>query len=70
MNGEKVVRALERAGLVFRRQTGGHRILRHPETKASVSVPIHGSKDLKPGTLHRIIRQAGLTVDEFRRLLK
>jgi predicted RNA binding protein YcfA (HicA-like mRNA interferase family) len=34
---------------------------------ASVTVPNH--KELKPGTLRSIIRQAGLTVDEFLALL-
>ena len=34
-----------------------------------VVVPFHGGKDLKPGTLRSIIRQAGLTVDEFLDLL-
>jgi predicted RNA binding protein YcfA (HicA-like mRNA interferase family) len=30
---------------------------------------VHGNRDLKPGTLRAIIRQAGFTVDEFRDLL-
>jgi predicted RNA binding protein YcfA (HicA-like mRNA interferase family) len=34
-----------------------------------VVVPHHGAKDLKPGTLRNVIRQAGLSVEEFRRLL-
>lgn len=70
VSGEETVRALERAGFVFRRQTGGHKILRHPEMKITVPVPIHGGKDLRPGTLRGIIRDAGLTVEEFRRFLK
>ncbi len=35
---------------------------------AHASVP-HHRKDLKPGTLHQIIKDAGLTVDEFIALL-
>ena len=70
VSGDETVRALEKAGFVFRRQASGHRILRHPDTKVTVPVPIHGSKDLKPGTLRSIIRDAGLTVEEFIQLLK
>lgn len=70
LNGEEVVSALERAGFVFRRRTGSHAILRHPETKVTVPVPVHGGKDLKTGTLRGIIRDAGLAVEEFLQLLR
>jgi len=35
----------------------------------TVTVPVHAGRDLKPGTLRSIIRQAGLTVEEFTALL-
>ena len=70
VSGPEAVRALKRAGFEFRRQEGSHSILRHPETRVTVPVPIHGGRDLPPGTLRDIIRDAGLTVEEFRRLLK
>jgi len=41
----------------------------HPDGKVAV-VPLHGARDVLPETLHGILRQAGLTVEEFRRLLK
>jgi predicted RNA binding protein YcfA (HicA-like mRNA interferase family) len=34
-----------------------------------VTVPVHSNRDLKAGTLRSIIRQAGLTIEEFSRLL-
>jgi len=68
-NGREVVAALLRGGLELRRQRGSHHVLRHPETLAVVSVPVHGSADLRAGTLRAIARDAGLTVDEFRKLL-
>lgn len=70
VNGREVIRAVERAGFVFDRQVGSHVSLRHPETRLSVTVPVHGARDLPVGTLRRIVRDAGLTVEEFRRLLK
>ena len=34
----------------------------------TVTVPVKAGRDLKPGTLRSIIRQAGLTVEEFTNL--
>jgi mRNA interferase HicA len=58
-----VVRALEKSGFVFDRQKGSHAIYYHPDTQATVSVPKHSS--IKKGTLMNIIKQTGLTKDEF-----
>lgn len=39
----------------------------HPDdTRRTATIPFHGSRSLKAGTLRNITRQAGLTVDEFR----
>lgn len=70
VSGPEAVRALQRLGYVERRQSGSHVVLSHPATRRTVPVPVHGGRDLKPGTLRAIIRQAGLTVDEFVELLK
>jgi predicted RNA binding protein YcfA (HicA-like mRNA interferase family) len=59
--------ALERAGFVFRRQSGSHMILRRDQPYARAVVPDH--KTLRPGTLRRIIADAGLTVEQFLQLL-
>jgi hypothetical protein len=37
--------------------------------RETVTVPVHSGRDLKPGTLRSIIRQAGLSVEEFKELL-
>ena len=42
----------------------------HPLTKKVAVVPMHGGKDVLPETLGGILQQAGLTREEFRRLLK
>lgn len=67
--GPKAVRALERTSFEFRRQVGSHAIPRRPETRRTVSVPSHGARNLPPGTLASILRDAGLSADEFVRLL-
>jgi len=68
ISGRKCVRALERAGFYLKRQTGSHLVLRRDEPFAQVVVPDH--KVLDRGTLRAIVRQAGLSVDEFVSLLK
>jgi len=35
----------------------------------TVTVPVHSSRDLKPGTLRSIIKQAGFSLEEFKALL-
>ena len=68
ISGKKCVSALERAGFYLKRQSGSHQIMRRDEPFCQVVVPNH--KILDRGTLRAIIRQAGLSVNEFLRLLK
>jgi predicted RNA binding protein YcfA (HicA-like mRNA interferase family) len=67
LSGRQVRAALERAGFVFRRQTGSHMILRRNEPYARAVVPDH--KQIRAGTLHRIITDSGLTLEQFLQLL-
>ena len=59
---------MSKIGYEFDRQTGSHMILRqsmHPHRR--LTVPDH--REVAKGTLRSIIREAGLTVDEFKALL-
>jgi predicted RNA binding protein YcfA (HicA-like mRNA interferase family) len=67
LSGREVRTALERAGFVFRRQAGSHMILRRDTPHARVVVPDH--RQIRAGTLRRIITDAGLTVDQLMQLL-
>ena len=70
ISGQRVVKALTRAGFVLDRIVGSHHVLKHPENASrAVSVPCHSNRDLKAGTLRAIIRQAGFTVEEFSELV-
>ena len=52
------------------RVSGGHYILKHEDRRpGEVVVPYHRGRDLKRGTLASIIKQAGLTIEQFRKLL-
>ena len=64
-----VLRALQRAGFVIHHTSGSHYILKHPgRLGVRVTLPFH-NRDLKRRTLESILDQAGLTHDEFLRLL-
>ncbi len=66
----RVLQALEKAGLGFYEdhRSGSHVILYKERWPNPVSVPWH-NRDLKRGRLAEIIRQAGLTREEFLELL-
>ena len=72
LSGKEVVAALQRAGWRAVRTKGDHQILKHsaprPDAYATVAVPLH--RELATGTLAGILRRVGMTVDEFRGLLR
>ena len=66
---QKVIRALLRAGFFIHHISGSHHILKHPyRVEVRVIIAYH-TKDLKRGTLSRIIEQSGMSPDEFLDLL-
>jgi predicted RNA binding protein YcfA (HicA-like mRNA interferase family) len=70
VRGGEVIAALQRGGFRLTHIRGSHHYLRKPEMAGLVVVPVHGGRDLPIGTLHSILRQAGLSVEEFVRLLE
>ena len=67
LSGIKAVKAFSKAGWVVSRQTRNHIIMEKVGCPTTLSVPKH--KELKRGTLRNLIKDAGLTVEEFVRLL-
>jgi predicted RNA binding protein YcfA (HicA-like mRNA interferase family) len=68
ISGREVVKALRKIGYERDRQRGSHIVLRrtaHPHRR--VTVPDH--KEVAKGTLRALLREVGLTVDEFKTLL-
>ena len=59
MTPKKLIKILKENGFVFVRQSGSHAIFRNDERKRKVVVPIH-NKDIPTGTLHAIIKDAGI----------
>jgi len=67
VSGRECVSALTRVGFVVKRQHGSHIILRRDSPFAQVVVPDHS--ELDTGTLRAILRQAGISPDEFLQLI-
>lgn len=61
VSGRKVARALERLGFERRRQRGSHLVMRR--NHAVCVVPMH--REVDQGTLRGVLRQAGISEDEF-----
>lgn len=68
VSGQECIKALQKLGFNITRQKGSHITLRRADPPTRVTIPNH--KEVKPGTLRHIIKDAGLTVDEFNDLLK
>ncbi len=67
ISGKDCVKALEKVGFYQKRRQSSHIILRRDEPFAQVVVPDH--EELATGTLRAIIRDSGLSVEEFVSLL-
>jgi len=65
---ERVCGALERLGFVAIRQKGSHIFYRHPDGRTTV-VPFHRGEDISKGLLLKIIRDCGLSKDEFLKMV-
>ena len=65
VSGAEAVKALGKLGFIFLRQKGSHAILRR-ESQGCVG-PMH--REINQGTLRGVLKQAGVTEDEFRAAL-
>jgi predicted RNA binding protein YcfA (HicA-like mRNA interferase family) len=69
LNPYKLIKILERAGFKIIRQKGSHVIMMNNK-KTRIVVPVHPGKDVKSGLIRAIIKEAGLSKEEFLKLLK
>ena len=61
---KELIKLLEQKGFVFDRAKGSHQIYINAEKKLRIVVPMH-NKDLATGTLHAILKQAGIDKNEL-----
>ncbi len=65
----QLIRVLEKKGWKLARSKGSHHHFTHPDSPIVITVAVH-TKDVKRGTLSGILSDAGISRDEFLRLLK
>lgn len=69
LSGKQIVKALERIGFVQARQRGSHVVMKKDLQEGAVGcvVPMH--KEVATGTLHTLLKQANVSIDEFEKNL-
>lgn len=63
ISGKEAVKAFQKAGWEKVGQVGSHLVMTKPNIRVNLSIPQH--KELSIGTLRALIRNAGMSVDEF-----
>jgi predicted RNA binding protein YcfA (HicA-like mRNA interferase family) len=61
----ELIKFLKAHGYAEDRQRGSHLILRHFALRKSVAVPVHSGHDLGRGLALQILKDAGVTADDF-----
>jgi predicted RNA binding protein YcfA (HicA-like mRNA interferase family) len=69
IEANKLIKILEKEGFKVIRQKGSHVIMIN-EKKTRIVVPVHPGKDIKPGLLRAILREAEVSRESFLKLLK
>ena len=67
ISGGQAVKAFQAAGWEPLGQVGSHVVMTRPGLRVNLSIPQH--KELSVGTLRALVRNSGLTVEEFLKLL-
>lgn len=62
-SGKEIVRFLEKQGLTIKRIRGSHHFMERGDDRTSV--PVHGNRTLKIGTLRSILRDINMSPTEF-----
>ncbi len=68
LTGKEVVAALEKAGFSVIRIRSSHHFVRHPDGRTTV-VPVHAGETIGPGLMSKMLRDCGLSREEFASLL-
>ena len=69
VSGKEVVKTLSKIGFRHVRTKGSHAILNKEADKGKITIPVPLHKELAKGTLKSIMKQAGLRLEDFLKLL-
>ncbi|MCH7840869.1 MAG: type II toxin-antitoxin system HicA family toxin [Planctomycetes bacterium] len=67
ISGQKLVKVLGKVGFQIDRRKGSHMMLYRADPPTTLSVPDH--RELDRGTLRSLLRQAGVSPEDFVRML-
>ena len=65
VSGKELCKIVQNKGWILRRVNGSHHIFEKTGLEITLSIPVHGNKDLKIGTLKALMKQADLTEDDL-----
>jgi len=69
LSAQKLIKILQKAGFRIIRQKGSHVIMIN-DRNVRIVIPVHPGKDVKPVLIRAIIKEAGLSRQDFFRLIK
>lgn len=63
----ELAKVAQKLGFVKARQKGSHARWKHPDGRAT-TIPIHGNAEIGSWLFHEILKQMGITEEEFEQL--
>ena len=60
LSSKYLIKLLLENGFFYKRAKGSHQLFYNPVTNKTVTVPMHGGKDMKKGTFLSVLKQAGI----------
>ena len=63
-SAKRVIKALSTLGFKIVRKRGSHVVLKHVDGRLTV-VPVHAGEEIGTGLLYKIIKDTGLSKEEF-----
>ena len=65
VSGKSLCKIVEQRGQILKRVTGSHHIYQSADNVEIISIPVHGNRDLKVGTLRSLMKVIGLTESDL-----
>ncbi len=65
LSGQEVCKILSRHNFVEVRQRGSHIVMQKRTPEGTITIPVPNHKEIRIGTLQSIIRQSGVSKNEF-----
>jgi predicted RNA binding protein YcfA (HicA-like mRNA interferase family) len=65
VSGKSLCKIVEQRGWILKRVNGSHHIYQRADNVEIISIPVHGNRDLKVGTLRSLMKVIGLTESDL-----